>query len=340
MSLKRIAALAGVSKSTVSRVINNDPHVSPRTRQKVQAIIDAEQFHVNPAARALASNKTQIIGVVITNDIGVLFDTSFYFPTILRGIAEATRARDYALLLIIGDKYEDDIRFTRRIVNNQIMDGVIIVSPTIGHPLIDELIKMDIPFVSADRIEHDHADINYITVENVESSRTAVNHMIRLGRRKIAIIVGDRRIIDSTDRLDGYRLALQDAGIPYDERLVIGNDFTYQSGYQAIQHLLEEGIEFDGVYASQSNLSVGALNALLDAGITIPDDVSLVAFDDLAESLNPTMGITTMRQDVLKKGYELTDTLIDLTLGKSDAPIQRFLPTELVIRETCGGLKK
>lgn len=339
MSLQKIAKLAGVSKSTVSRVINDDPNVSKKTRQKVQAVIEEHNFQFNPAARALASRKTQIIGVVISNDIGVLFDTSFYFATILRGIAQATRERDYAMLLMIGDKYEDDIRFARRIVHNQIMDGLILVSPTIGHPLIDELLDADITFISADRIPSKQTDINFVTVENIESSRKAVNHLIRLGRRKIAMIVGDPRIIDSLDRVEGYKLALADAGIPYDPDLVIGDRFSYESGYGAIEYLRENQIEFDGVYASQSTLAVGAVNALLDAGVRLPEDVSLIAFDDLADAMNPRIGISTMRQNVLDKGYQLANTLIDLTLNKIPSPIQRFLPTELVIRDTCGGLK-
>ena len=340
MSLQKIAELSGVSKSTVSRVVNDDPNVSDRTRQKVQAIIDEHNFQINPAARALAKRNTQIIGVVISNDISVLFDTSFYFATILRGIAQATRSRDYAMLLMIGDKYEDDIRFARRIVHNQIMDGLILVSPTIGHPLIDELIEADIKFISADRIPNKQAEINFVTVENVESSRTAVNHLISLGRRKIAMIAGDPRIVDSLDRVEGYKLALADAGIPYDPDLVVGDHFSYESGYSAIEHLRENHIEFDGVYASQSTLAVGAVNALLDAGVQLPEDVSLIAFDDLADAMNPRVGISTMRQNVLEKGIQLADVLIDLTLDNMTTPVQRFLPTELVIRDTCGGMKK
>jgi len=339
MSLQKIAELAGVSKSTVSRVVNKDPNVSKRTREKVQAVIEEHNFQINPAARALASSKTQIIGVVISNDIGVLFDTSFYFATILRGIAQAARTRDYAMLLMIGDKYEDDIRFARRIVHNQIMDGLILVSPTIGHPLIQELIDANITFISADRVPNEPS-VNFVTVENVESSRTAINHLISLGRRRIAMIAGDPRIVDTLDRIEGYKLALADAGIPYDPRLVVGNRFSYDVGYNAVQDLLDDQIEFDGVYASQSTLAVGAVNALLENGVRLPEDISLVAFDDLADAMNPRIEISTMRQNVLKKGQQLADALIDLTLNKGETPIQRFLPTELVIRETCGGLKK
>ena len=335
MSLQRIAELAGVSKSTVSRVINDDPNVSDKTRIKVKAIVEAQQFQVNPAARALASQSTKIIGVVITNDIGVLFDTSFYFPTILRGISQATHARDYAMLLVMGDESEDDIRFARRIVHNQIVDGLLLISPIMGHPLVDELINANMKFVSADRITH---EINFCTVENVESSRQAVNHLIGLGRRKIAILVGDPRIIDSLDRLEGYKLALHNAGIPYDTELVHVDQFTYDSGYAGIQYLIDNHIEFDAVYASQSTIAVGAINALFDAGIRIPEDVSLIAFDDLEESMNPRIGISTMHQPVLEKGYQMADILIDLVENKATAPIQRFLPAELLIRDSCGAL--
>ncbi len=340
MSLQKIAKLSGVSKSTVSRVINNDPNVSPRTREKVLAIIEEQQFQVNPVARALASHHSKIIGVVIPNEIGVLFDTSFYFPTILRGVSQATHDRDYAMLLMIGHDSEDDIRFARRIVRNQIMDGLIIVSPTIGHPIVRELIDAESTFISADRIEHETWDANFVTVENIESSRQAVSHLINLGRRRIAILPGDPRIIDSLDRLEGYKVALENAGIPYDPDLVVPTNYGYDTGYESMRDLLNSDVEFDGVYASQSTLAVGAVNAILDAGLRLPEDISLIAFDDLADAMNPRIGISTMRQPVLEKGYQLADTLIDLIEGKVSAPIQRFLPTELVIRETCGSLKK
>ena len=339
MTLNKIAKLAGVSKSTVSRVMNNDPHVSSRTRAKVQAVIDEEQYQLNPAARALASRQTRILGVVISNNIGVLFDTSFYFPTILRGISSATHDRDYAMLLMIGDDNEDDIRFTRRIVNNQIMDGIVLVSPAIGHPLIEELITEGIPFVSADRIPG-HDDVSFVTVENIESSKVAVTHLIKQGRRRIAMIAGDSHIIDSLDRIEGYKLALQDANIPFDPDLVVNSRYSYQASYDVIQKLLHDNVDFDGVYASQSTIAMGAVNSLFDAGINIPDEVALISFDDLADAMNPQIAISTMRQPVFEKGYQLATTLIDIVEGKNTPPIQRFLPTELVIRATCGGLKK
>jgi LacI family transcriptional regulator len=335
MNLEEIAQLAGVSKSTVSRVINNEARVSDRTRARVQEVIEAQGYQPNRAARTLVTRRTQTIGVVISNNIGVFFDTSFYFPTILRGISQATSERDYAMLLMIGEDNEDDMRFARRIVRSHMMDGVIVVSPSIGHPLIDELIETHTPFVSADRIPRN--DVNYVTVENVESSRTAVNHLIKLGRRRIVIIAGDALIIDSLDRVEGYKLALADNNIPYDPSLVIIDRYAYDASYATIKRLLAEGIDFDGVYASQSTIAVGAVNALLDNGIRLPEDVSLVAFDDLADAMNPRIGISTMRQPVIEKGQQLASVLIDLIEDKIAPPIQRFLPAELVIRDTCGG---
>jgi DNA-binding LacI/PurR family transcriptional regulator len=197
------------------------------------------------------------------------------------------------------------------------------------------LIETHTPFVSADRIPRN--DVNYVTVENVESSRTAVNHLIKLGRRRIVIIAGDALIIDSLDRVEGYKLALADNNIPYDPSLVIIDRYAYDASYATIKRLLAEGIDFDGVYASQSTIAVGAVNALLDNGIRLPEDVSLVAFDDLADAMNPRIGISTMRQPVIEKGQQLASVLIDLIEDKIAPPIQRFLPAELVIRDTCGG---
>lgn len=337
MNLEEIARLAGVSKSTVSRVINNDPRVHDRTRARIQSVIEAQDYQPNRAARSLVTRRTQTIGAVIPNNISILFDTAFYFPTLLRGISQVTSARDYALLLMIGQDGEDDLRFARRIVRSHTMDGVIVISPSIDHPLIDELIETNTTFVSADRIPRYDKQVNLVTVENVQSSRQAVLHLVNLGRRRIAMIAGDATIIDSLDRVEGYKLALADAGIDYDPSLVIIDHYTYEAGYGAIQRLLGEGIAFDGVYASQSTIAVGAVNALLDAGIRLPQDVSLIAFDDLVEAMNPRIGISTMRQPVVEKGQQLAQLLLDLIEEKVAPPVQRFLPVELVIRDTCGG---
>jgi DNA-binding LacI/PurR family transcriptional regulator len=220
------------------------------------------------------------------------------------------------------------------------MDGIILVSPPIHHPIIDELIDTNTKFVSADRIERTDTQVNFITVENVQSSRRAVQHLIDLGHKRIVNLAGYTNVIDSRDRIEGYRLALQDAGIPYDPNLLKVVAYEQEGGYKAIQELLSAGIEFDAVYANQSDIALGATNGLLDAGIRLPDDVALIGFDDLSESSNPRIGISTMHHPVFEKGQELVHTLIDLIEEKIVPPIQRFLPTELIVRDTCGGLKE
>lgn len=337
MSLEDIAKLAGVSKSTVSRVINDDERVRDTTREKVQAVIDAQGYSPNLNARALVTNRTQTIAVVISNNISMFFDTSHYFPSILRGISEASIQRDYAMLLMLGAHNEDDVRFTRRIIRNQMLDGVVLVSPAIGHPIIQEMLDTNTTFVSADRIDIDNDNVNYVTVENVESTRTAINHLITLGRRRILMIAGDKEIVDTHDRILGYKLALSDAGISFDPNLLVIDKYNTRAGYEAITRVLNAEIAFDGVFASQENIAVGAMNALFDRGIQIPQDVSLVAFDDLVEGKGGQIGISTMRQPVVEKGRQLCHTLIDLIEGDVSAPIRKALPTELVIRESCGG---
>ena len=152
MNLEAIAKLAGVSRSTVSRVINDDPRVSQKTREKVQAIIEEEGYQPNLAARSLVTRRTQTIGVVVPKDLDMLFDNSFYFPTLLRGISRAATQRDYAMLLMIGQHEGDDTRFMRRFIRRGMVDGVIVISPPVNHPVIDELTENNILFVSADRI--------------------------------------------------------------------------------------------------------------------------------------------------------------------------------------------
>ena len=287
-------------------------------------------------ARALVTNRTQTIAVVISNNISMFFDTSHYFPSILRGISEASIQRDYAMLLMLGKHNEDDVRFTRRIIRNQMLDGVILVSPAIGHPIIQEMLDTKTTFVSADKIDIDNDNVNYITVENVNSTRTAINHLITLGRRRIVMIAGDKEIIDTHDRILGYKLALREADIPFDPDLLVIDKYNTRSGYDAVTRLLNANVQFDAVFASQENIAIGAMNALFENGIRIPQDVSLLAFDDLVEGKDVRIGISTMRQPVVEKGRQLCHTLIDLIEGKVSAPVRKSLATQLIIRASCG----
>jgi len=340
MNLEDIAAKAGVSRSTVSRVINNEMYVSKKTREKVLAVIDAEGFSPNPAARMLVTNRTHIIGVVIPNIPSVVFADAEYFPTLLQGIAEVTQQRDYAMLLWLGQAGEEERRFYQRVLNNRLMDGLIVASASIGSPFIEHLAHSDIPFVLVERPEYYVDKISYVTTDNVRAAEQAVDHLINQGYRYIAIITGDLSITDGVDRYEGYRNALRKADIPFDELLVVEGHFKKRSGYLGVNILLERGVKFDAIFAGSDMTAIGAYEALQEANIKIPDDVAVIGYDDLPSATQIKPQLTTIRQPIHEKGAKATSILVDLIENRHSGPQQILLPTQLVIRESTGALSR
>lgn len=334
LNLEDIAAKAGVSRSTVSRVINNSPFVSAQTRQRVLEVIEAEGFAPNPAARALVTQRSQVIGVVIPQIPAVVFEDAYYFPTLLQGISRVTGQHDYSMLLWLGQSGEDEERFYRRIERNRLIDGVIIASAHSDDPLIEHFLRTNTPFVMVERAEHHRDQISFVSVDNISAAQQAVAHLIRLGRRRIGTITGKLAIPDGRDRLEGYRRALYEAGLPPDSTLIVEGDFTHRSGYEGMKRLLRQGV--DAVFAASDITARGALQALQEAGARVPDDVAIVGFDDLPTAVQVTPPLTTVRQPIEEKGARAAEILIGQIEGTVPGPQQILLPTELIIRQSCG----
>ena len=337
-NLEDIARKAGVSRSTVSRVINDEPYVSERTRTKVRAVIEAEGFSPNPAARMLVTQRTRVIGVVIPHTLLITFQDPFYYPTLLQGVSEVTNERDYATLLWWGQSYDDEDRFARRILQqNRLMDGLIVASATSDDPLIPRLVELGTPFVTVERPAHFEDRVSYVSVDNVQAAQNAVTHLVSLGRRRIGTITGALDNVDGQDRLAGYRNAIQNAGLPFDPALVAEGRFTYQSGAIAARKLIKAGV--DAIFAANDISAQGAMEVLREAGLRIPQDVAVMGFDDLPNSMQAAPQLSTVRQPIQQKGVIATSLLLDLIEGKVEGPRQILLPTQLVIRQSCGALE-
>jgi len=339
MNLEDIARKAGVSRSTVSRVINKDRYVSEATRQKVSIVIEQERFRPHAAARALVTRRTQIISVVITNDMVVFFGDNTYFPMLLQGISEGLLERNYAMLLWLGqaDKNADDL--VQRVSRQHLTDGLIVPSMKSDHPLMPYLLNLQIPVVMVDRPTSYADRLSYVTVDNIDGAQILVRHLIQhSGRRRIAHITGIIQIADAQDRLEGYRRALEEAGLPYDERLVYEGTFTRQAGYEGVKALLQ--YKPDAIFAGSDASAVGAIRAIHEAGLRVPEDIAVVGFDDVDIAQSATPSITTMRQPIQQKGAEAARVLLDHIEGKVTEPQQRMFSTELVVRQSCGALLK
>jgi len=334
MDLESIARKAGVSRSTVSRVINDSPNVNEQTRQRVLAIIEQEDFHPNAAARALVRRRTDILGVVIPTSANVFFSDNNYYPLILAGLGDAIRQLDYAMLMWLGEVTHSDQHLMRKLSNPHLTDGLIFVSLPNDHPLYSKLDRLRQPYVMIDRPFSNLERSNYVSVDNVRAAEIATAHLIQLGRRRIAHITGMMTISDAHDRLTGYKNALRAAGLPVDYRMIVESVFNYESGYRAMQVLLPH--KPDGLFAANDTAAAGALQAIYEAGLRVPEDISVVGFDDVDIAVKTTPPLTTIRQPVSAKGEAAARLLVDLINGRVSAPQHIILPTELIIRQSCG----
>jgi LacI family transcriptional regulator len=334
-TLEEIARLAGVSRSTVSRVVNGSARVRPDVRARVQQVIEQQHYHPNAAARSLASRRSRIIGLLIPHAVGQIFRDPF-FPILVQGAVEACTQADYLLTMLMeseGDANSD--RVYQRVIRGRHVDGVVIASSVVEDPIVARLQAEDFPFVLVGR--HPRHEVSYVDVDNRSAAREAVAHLVEHGYRRIAMIAGPRNMIASIDRYAGYVTALQEAGRLPDPNLTVHSDFTRRGGYRAMNGLLANaGGMPDAVFVASDAMASGALQALRDAGLRVPDDVAVMGFDGLEETLVSRSVLSTVVQPTMDEGAEAVRVLLALLDRPESAPIQRLLPTHLALRRSCG----
>lgn len=340
MNLETIARLSGVSRSTVSRVINNSPNVSPEVRERVLGVIRDTNFQPNVAARSLAAGSTRILGLVIPMGVSRVF-VDPYFPLLIQGVSSACNELDYTVMFwMMEPEYER--RILRQILHSGLIDGVVITSMQIDDLLVDALLEHQFPVVLIGRprrLPHageSGASVDFVDVDNAGSARMAVQHLIGLGRRRIATITGPQNMVAGVDRLAGYSQALAQAGLPEDPALVACGEFTQEAAYSAMQRLLPACP--DAVFVASDSMAQGAVRAIQEAGLRIPQDVALVGFDDMPFSAHMQPPLTTVRQPIDRLGGMAVERLVRRINSTGSGPVHgELLPTELVVRASSGG---
>jgi len=333
-TLEEVASHAGVSRATVSRVVNGSPKVSADVRRAVEAAVSELGYVPNRAARSLVTRRSGSIGVVITEPTGRLFSDPF-FPRLLRGISGTLSARDLQLVLLMPASPADTER-TAAYLSAGHVDGTLLVSLHGDDPLPDRIAQAAIPYVVGGRPLRTPA-ASYVDVDNRCGGRSAVEHLIANGRRVIATITGPIDMGAGVDRLAGYREALDDAGLDHDPSLVATGDFTQDSGAAAMERLLKARPDIDAVFAASDLMAAGAMGFLEAAGRHVPQDVAVVGYDDspVASTLRPRL--TSVRQPIDEMGHEMARLLIDQVEGHDSVQRRVILATELVRRASSAG---
>ncbi|MBI5959964.1 MAG: LacI family DNA-binding transcriptional regulator [Chloroflexi bacterium] len=333
ITLEGVAQLAGVSRATVSRVINDPTAVKPELRARVEKVIVETGYQPNLAARSLASSRSHLIGLIIPSLVQSLF-TDPYFPSLIQGISQACNMHHYILSLFLFHSLEEEGQVYQRALNSGLVDGLIVTASIINNPYLPRLIQQKIPLVQIGRPFENVEQISFVDVDNVSGAYRAAHHLIRLGRKRIAFIGGTLNTTVGIDRYTGYCSALREKGLVVDQSLTIFADFTRADGYAAMQQIIPH--HPDAVFVITDTMAVGALQALHEAGLRVPEDISVIGFDDLTQAASSNPPLTTVRQPVRLLGTMAVDMLIDILETGLHPPRHTILPTELIIRASCG----
>ena len=334
-----VANLAGVSRTTVSFVLN-DVHrfsIRPETAEKVRLAARQLGYYPNASAKALASNQTKNIGLILTRSPEYIASDPF-LPQILSGMLDVVKQNSLSLLVEWvepGQQLETYLELTRA----HHIDGMILMTPRTDDTGIRALEEADIPVVVMGYIPE--SSLHSVDVDNFNAARGAVEHLLSLGHRRIACITNAALPYTSAgQRLNGYRRALEDAGISYNPNLVREGDFETHSGFNQMKSLLDSGEKFSAVFVASDAVALGAYDAIRSAGLTIPDDISVVGFDDIPLSSYASPKLTTVRMPAREIAQDSCYLL--MRLMKREFPENRMisLPTELIIRGSTRQLEE
>jgi len=329
-----VAKLAGVSRTTVSFVLNDvrSAQISDETRRRVLEAAKSLGYHPDASARSLATRQTRTIAIVLYQTPDRIVGDAF-LANVVRGLSEVARQRGFRLLLHPFERNDED-EYLSLVLENRI-DGLLLSGPRSDDEQLLRLHQEGFPIVLMGQLHN--TDIPFVDVDNASAAELAVDHLIGLGHKRIALITNaPPSYTASADRHDGYRRALLKAGLEYDESLVRHGNFRAYSGYQAMEDLLSLTIPVTATFVASDEVAAGALAALHQHKTRVPEDMAIVGFDDipLASYLNPPL--TTVRLPAYELGLQSARMLIDRIESKEMSQSFRLLETALVVRESCG----
>ena len=324
-TIKDVAAAAGVSRGTVSRVLNGGRWVSAESLASVQEAIRATGYSANSHARSLVTGRSNSVAFLLTEPQHLLFEDPT-FSILLRGAASALAKRQMPLLLMVAGTPEERRRITEYVGAGHV-DGVLLVSSHTGNPVIPSLLRKGVPTIACGAPLGFEDRVGYVAADDVGGARAMVRHLVERGRQRIATITGPLDTPGGLKRLEGYRLEL---GEGFDESLVVHGDYTRAGGERAMQALLERRPDVDAVFVASDLMAAGALTTLARSGRRVPEDVAVGGFDDsgLAATLQPPL--TTMRQPFERIAHEMVRLLVEVVDGQEIAAV--IVPTTLVVR--------
>ncbi|WP_258171355.1 LacI family DNA-binding transcriptional regulator [Paenibacillus sp. R14(2021)] len=322
-TIKDVAKMAGVAVSTVSYALNNSPKISEGTRRKVMQAAEALNYRPSGAARNLKKRKSETIGLFL-NDLGGPF-----YSQVIEGVQEVVASHNYNL--IVCSTYGGENSSAHRFLREKFVDGAIIMGTSIPDSLVHQVAAESFPIVVLDReLKGDY--VHSVLITNEQGAYDAVSHLIKLGRHKIEYLSGPQANNDNMQRYEGYKRALMEHSLPVPSRVTMQGRYLEAGGYQAVKVMMAGNRMPDAIFAANDEMAIGAIRALREGGIRVPEDVAIVGFDNinLAPFVRPAL--TTIGHSKYEMGAIATQLVFDVQKEGNSI----LLPTQLVIRQSCG----
>ncbi|GAP20427.1 LacI family DNA-binding transcriptional regulator [Leptolinea tardivitalis] len=330
-TIEDIARLANVSKSTVSRALNDSPLINQETRERIQSLAREYNFRINAPARNLSMRQSHTLGFVSYACSGKNFSAENMFGLeLLGGVSDGLRPLGYDLLVVPVEPH--DTTWAHQYLNSGRVDGFVLTISTRKQKMINELVNMGIPFILWG-FPQPNSSFCTVCGDDVTGGRIATEYLIRTGRQHIGFLGGPMDEIEVKYRHHGYELALQNAGRYLDPDLVVYGDYSHTSGITAMKRLLEQKPDLDAVFVNSDVMALGAIQYIQSCGKRVPEDIAVVGYDDLLLARYNNLPITTIRQNIPLAGKLLAENLIQYI--QTGVVTNVNLPVELVIRKTA-----
>lgn len=326
ITIADVAKHAGVSKMTVSRVINNSGYISDETRARVEKSIKELGYIPNALARSLRFKQTRTIALIVT-DI-----TNPFFTTVARGVEDEASQRGFSVIFCNTDESPDEESQYVNVLLQKQVDGLLLVPTGGASEIITFLNNHTVPFVLLDR-RVPNAEVDVVRSDSEQAAYEGIRYLIELGHQRIATLGGSKNISSSADRAAGYRRAMREAGLDHETHRIYFTSFTIEGGYMAAQQALAADVIPTAFFAANNFIAIGALRALKEAGLAVPGDMSVMTFDDLPTAIMLEPFLTVIEQDPYLMGSEATALLLDRIDGTGPEEFQEILlPTQLIVR--------
>ena len=328
VKISEVARAAGVSTATVSRALSSPETVKPATRERVLRVVEELDYRPNALARQLRMQETKTVVVIVPTLINPLFAEA------IQGVEMEAAANGYQVLVADIQKQKAVENYYMNAIRQRQIDGIISMSASVAGKIVEEVAE-EYPLVVAIQSFPDRRIPN-VSIDNAAAARAMMTHLLRMGHRKIAHITASSTLTVYQDRLDSYRSALCEQGLDVDEELICRGEATIRGGYEQMEALLSGGREFTAVFCAGDTMAMGAIKALKQHGLRVPQDVAVCGFDDVEQAAFWDPALTTIRQPKQEIGRAAFRKLL-AKIRKEPMPVTRdLLPYELVIRDSCG----